>query len=256
MPSRDFDSREEALKRREQELFRREQELENRERMLKQQGIVPANARRPNWPRWPKPLVHQNINNDIQDEGFKSLVRKAYIAWYVSIFFLVWNLVAMAGTLAVDNTAGDFVLAVVYFFIWMPLSFLFYRSLYNASRKLSGLKFFLFFFFGGFQILVYIFWGLGLKGSGMAGLLWMIDLFAQHTKSTNIVGIFCLIGCAFWWMLAAFNIYLWIHVRVHYSRIGGNRRAEAELGAAAVTTAANNPDAVAKAGAYAYNARP
>jgi len=248
--SRDLDAREEALRRREQELYRREQELDNRERMLRELGTN-VNPRVRNWPRWPKSFVYQNINQDIQVEGLKPLVRNAFIAWHVTCFLMVWNLVAMTGALAVDNAIGDFVLAIVYFFIWLPISFLFYRSLYNASRKRSGLKFFFFFFFNGFQSLVYIFWGFGIKGSGMAGLLWMIDLFNLHTTSTRIVGIFCLIGMVFWWLMAAFNIYLWIHVRVEYSRLGGNRQARQELGAAAVTTAANNPDAIAKAGQYA-----
>lgn len=139
------------MRRKEQELIRREQELDNRERMLKELGANATNPRRPNWPRWPKSFVHQNINSDIQEESLRPLVRNSFIAWHgmlitlpflsstnicitVSCFFMVWNLVAMTGALAVESAVGDFILAIVYFFIWLPLSFLFYRSLYNASR--------------------------------------------------------------------------------------------------------------------------
>jgi len=85
----------------------------------------------------------------------------------------------------------------------------------------------------------------------MAGLIWMIDLLNAKTHGSTIVGIFCLVGMVLWWLMAVFTIYMWIHVRVEYARLGGNRQAREELGAAAVTTAANNPDAIAKAGQYA-----
>jgi len=143
--SKDLDMTAESLRRKEQELIRREQELDNRERMLKQQGVKISN-RPPNWPRWPKHLVRQDINGDIQGDDLRSLVRRAFILWHVLCFFLLWNLVAMCGVLAVDGSVGDFVLAIVYFVLWLPITFLNYRTLYNAARTGKALRYFFWFF--------------------------------------------------------------------------------------------------------------
>lgn len=248
--SKDLDMKEESLRRREQELMRREQDLENRERILREQGGLKKH-RPPNWPRWPKSIVHQDLNADIQDPELRSLVRKVFLAWHVLCFIMVWNLVAMTGVLAVANSIGDFILAIVYIFIWLPISFMHYRHLYNAARRGRAIQYFLFFFFYGFQILAHIFWGIGVKGAGMAGLLRMFDMFASKEKGSSIVGIFCLIGTALIWLMAAFGIYAWIHARVHYKRRGGNNQLEKELATSAGTAAANNPDAMMQAGSYA-----
>jgi hypothetical protein len=164
---------------------------------------------------------------------------------------MLWNLVAMTGVLAVDGSVGDFILAIVYFFVWLPLTFMFYRHLYHAARRGRALRYFLFFFLMGFQILVHIFWGLGLEDSGMAGFLQMIGMFRSDKAGSQIVGIFCLIGTAFWWLMAAFDIYLWIHARIHYNRRGGSAQAEREFAQSAATAAAENPELVMQAGAYA-----
>jgi len=247
----DLDSREETLRRREQELQAREQELDNRERTLRDTGKI-YKPRPPNWPKWPKSLVHQDIDGDIKDVQLNTLVKKAFIAWHVLCFIMVWNLVAMTGVLAVRSDPGDFILAIVYFLIYLPLSFMWYRHLYNAARRGSSIQYFLFFFFQGFQVIAEIFWGLGVVGSGMAGFLWMIKLFSAGGAGSKIVGIFCLIGCAFWWLMAAFNAYVWIHARMCYKRTGGGRaKAEREFANAAGSAAANNPDMVIQGGMYA-----
>jgi len=126
-----------------------------------------------------------------------------------------------------------------------------YRHLYNAARRGRGVQYFLFFFFMGFQIFAHIFWGIGVKGSGMAGILIMFDIFSSKVKGSSIVGIFCLIGTALWWLMAAFDIYLWTHARIHYRRRGLHKQTEREFAEAAGTTIANNPDAAIKAGTYA-----
>jgi len=86
------------------------------------------------------------------------------------------------------------------------------------------------------------------KHSGMAGFLWMISLFSRHDNGGKIVGIFCLIGCVFWWVLAACMIYLWIHVRVVYKNRGGNQQAQREFAADSASRAAQNPDVFLEAG--------
>lgn len=245
--SKDLEMTAESLRRKEAELNRREQDLDNRERVLKEQGKY-LEKRPHNWPVWPKQFVRQDINGDIPDEDLRALVRRAYWKWYYLLLCLTWNLVAMCGVLAVAGSAGDFILAIVYLFLWTALAFWGYRMFYNAARKRSTSYFFIWFFFAGFQVLVYIFWGLGLKNSGMAGFLWMIALFQKNSKGTTIVGIFCLIGCVLWWLMAVLTVYLWIHVRVVYKKLGGRRAAEKEFAAEAGARAAQHPDAVMNAG--------
>jgi hypothetical protein len=42
----------------------------------------------PNWPRWPKPFVHHDIQQEIPSDK-RSLVRQAYIFWFVKFLFVV-----------------------------------------------------------------------------------------------------------------------------------------------------------------------
>jgi len=237
-----------AIRRKEEELSRRERELDARERALITRERSNKDPRQPNWPRWPKSLVYQDINKDIDGAAEQKIVTHAFIGWHALCFILLWNLVAMTGTLAVMNAIGDFILAIVYFIIWLPIAFLNYRLLYNGFRKLSGFKFFFYFFFHGFECLVYIFWGLGLHGSGMAGFLWMITLFDdKSSKGAQIVGIFCLIGTALWWLFAAFNIYCWIRVRVLYKQKNLDQQLQQQAARSAGKQLAEHPE-------YAYEA--
>jgi len=242
------DGSSDALRRKEEDLLRRERELDARERALLGREKSLKNPREPNWPKWPKPLVYQNIEKEIDGPVEKRLVTHAFIGWHVLCVILLWNLVAMTGCLAVKGAVGDFILALVYFFIWLPIAFLNYRLLYNGFRKLSGVKFFFYFFFHGFECLVYIFWGLGVHGSGMAGFLWMITLFDDHsTTGAKLVGIFCLIGTALWWLYAAFNIYEWIRVRVIYKKRQLDKQVAKEAARSAGKELAAHPE-------YAYEA--
>jgi len=218
MTPKQLEEKAEELRVRELQLARREQDLAQREQMV-EAGMT--RQRKPNWPRWPKPLVHQNIQEDIPAEpaSLQSLVKRAFIGWYVTFAFLVWNLVAMIGALAVEGAVGDFILAIVYIFIWSSLTFLFYRCFYNAARKNSGFRYWMFFVLLGFQILCHIFWAIGVVGSGMGGFLWMIHLFQDKNTKTGAetVGFFCLVDFIMWALMSIFNVYLWIHVRVYYT---------------------------------------
>ncbi len=61
-----------------------------------------------------------------------------------------------------------------------------YRLLYQAMRKGKGITYLFFLFWFGLEVLGFIFWGIGIRGSGMGGFLWMIWLF---DKDQNIVGV-------------------------------------------------------------------
>eukprot|EP01111_Echinosteliopsis_oligospora_P012248 TRINITY_DN4173_c0_g1_i1.p1 TRINITY_DN4173_c0_g1~~TRINITY_DN4173_c0_g1_i1.p1 ORF type:complete len:293 (-),score=87.42 TRINITY_DN4173_c0_g1_i1:120-998(-) len=251
--SYDSTYKEKELNQREADIIRREQELDRRERELvsreAQGGVV--SKRPPNWPRC-KPIVRQDLM-EIENDGRRVVARLAWISWYSSIFLLLWNIVAMASILATRTAAGgDFVLAVIYLFLWLTLEFLVYRTLYNALRTGKALRYWLYFICGGINILAHIFAGIGLRGSGMGGLLWMIWLFANAhgSKVVNTAGILCLVDMILFFLWAVCATYIWIRTQRVYVRRGGNRAATAQAGQVAVNAAANNPDVVLEAGKY------
>jgi len=242
---RDLELTADALRRKEQELIRKEQDLEARERILSERE---ANIKRPrpaNWPRWPKPLVHQDIQKDIEGESLRRHVRKMWIGWHALLFFLVWNLVVMTGCLAVDSAVEDFVLAIVYIFVWGPITFLIYRLLYNGARRGKALTYFLFFVLLGFQILFHCFWLVGLVGSGMGGFIWMINLFKNKSgDGSQTVAILCVINIFFMACHLIFTIIMWFQTRPFYAQRGGMAATQKQFVQESGKQAAKHPDVV------------
>jgi len=208
------------------------------------------NPRPPNWPIWPKKFVRQDLNGDFDAGDLKTIVGRAFYLWHILFIVMVWNLVAMTAALATESAIGDFILAIVYIILWLPICFLTYRRLYNAARKGSALGYWLFFFFKAWEVIALIFAGLGVRGSGMAGLIWMIHAFSENGHGHKITGIFCLIGCALWWLSALAGAYLWVRLRVYYRNAGGSRQVEKDVASAAGRTVANNPDAARAAASH------
>jgi len=250
---------EESLRQRSIQLDQREANLAAREASLAAREARLGRDKPPNWPRWPKPIIHQDIKGEIPESSQKT-VRLAYIGWFATAWALVWNLVVMTGSLAVAGAVGDFILAIVYVLLWTPLSFMTFRCLYRGARRRKGSYYVFYLFFLGISVLAHILWAVGIKGSGMGGFLWMIYLFnhgqqnGQGSKGGDyIVAILCLLSTFFWIASVFYFIYTWNRARLDYRSLGGNAQARREATSEAASQMAQNPDAVTGTAKYASN---
>lgn len=248
----ELDRRERELNAREAALNRREQDLETLKLASESNSsgaatagmMVNLEAREPNWPRWPKPIVYQNFN-DVPTRLLK-FVKFVYFNWMAGEVILLYNVVcALAVTFAGDSGAiGDIILSAIYLCGWSFLSFFIYRRLYKASISGKSLKYF--FFFAGFavQIVFNGFGVAGLRGSGFMGVFWTIHAFKDNT----FAGFMCMACAILWGLTFAFCIYIWIHLRVVYKEAGGLKATKEEASEKAtekaVGFAKDNPDVV------------
>eukprot|EP00727_Mastigamoeba_balamuthi_P002123 m51a1_g11908 putative secretory carrier-associated membrane protein 1-like (345) ;mRNA; f:631188-632592 len=238
--SRELDQRERDVQRREQAVAQREQAVAQRE-----ESVARSMPKRPpNWPPrpFPKQLVHQDMD-EIKAGMPRKLVYWAYWHWLATVVLLLYN-VACAIVLLVNNSDAipNLILSIIEFFLWSALSFFIFRLLYNASRSLKPLRFFFFFAFFAFQILVHGFVALGIQYSGFCGILWAI------MGKGSVGRIMCVVNAVLWVLSTVFCVYLWIHVRVLFSQAGGLRAAARNSANIAAENAAKHPDAVVAVG--------
>lgn len=156
------------LQRRQEELDRKAAELAAREQALNSSaGVVRDN----NWPPLPSicpfgPCLYQDINVEIPVE-FQRVVRHAYYLWMYFVGVLLANLVGGIAKWAVEEEHGYFTFALVSLLILTPASFMcWFRPLYKAFRSDSSFSFMIFFFVFFCQMVLSIFWAIGIPGSG------------------------------------------------------------------------------------------
>jgi len=165
-------ARAERLRQLEAELNRRENDLDARTQILIEREKTGKNPREPNWPKC-YPIVYQDIDGDIKDPSLNRFVKMGYsgiLAFFVMLFY---NIVCTLAVLIVENdgtSIGDFVLAIVFFFLLGPVFLFVYRLMYKAGRKVTKPSAYISFLCSYFfQILVHIFFFVGAAGTGAAG---------------------------------------------------------------------------------------
>lgn len=157
------------LLKRQEELDRRAAELAAREQALNSAGA--GVIREKNWPPIPSicpfgPCLYQDINVEIPVE-FQRIVRHAYYLWMYFVGVLISNLVGGIAKWSVEGESGYFTFALMSLLILTPASFMcWFRPLYKAFRSDSSFSFMVFFFVFFCQLVLSIFWAIGIPGSG------------------------------------------------------------------------------------------
>lgn len=157
------------LLKRQAELDRRAAELAAREQALNSAGA--GVIRENNWPPVPSicpfgPCLYQDINVEIPVE-FQRIVRHAYYLWMYFLAVLLANLIGGIAKWSVENESGYFTFALMSLLILTPASFMcWFRPLYKAFRSDSSFSFMIFFFVFFCQLVLSIFWAIGIPGSG------------------------------------------------------------------------------------------
>lgn len=224
--SADFQKRQEELERRARELERREEELRN----------APYNVRANNFPPLPKfcpvqPCFYQDINVDIPVE-FQKVVRYLYYLWIVHASLLFANMaVGLLYLFAGGDMGQTFGLALVYWFLFTPASFLcWYRPAYKAFRDDSSVNFMVFFFVFFFQMLVSILNTLGIGGMGACGLITSIAMMSQDTGGKIFVGVLMLLVGLGFAAAALADFYMLVKIHRMYRSTGASfAKAQAEF---------------------------
>jgi len=232
------------LKQKEEELNEREAVLDNRAHILMdRENIREKNA--PNWPRC-KPILYHDIDQEIRSDELKSLVHFGYKGWLIGEYALIYNIVALLVVVIQDASStnvGSFVLSIIFLIIGTPISFLIYRALYRAGRKVRPGLFVGYFILLLIEMISYLLFALGWSGSGAGGFVLMVDMFEGKYV---VAAIFLIVGCANWVLLTVYSIIIFIRTRIQYKNAGGWKGAKSNFKEAAVTTAKENPELAAK----------
>jgi hypothetical protein len=238
--------RAERLRTKEEDLNRREAVLDEREKILwdREKNL---DTRIPNWPRC-KPLVYHNIDEDIpppeQKPGLQRHVRLAYWSWLYGVFpAFIWSCIALLAKLCVrpkGASFADFFLSLIYLIFLLPLFFGTYRLLYRSARKNKAYLYVFFMIFFVFQILVEIFFAIGVEGTGACGLINAIVTFKKNLAAGALI----FIGFAVWALLIAFHIFLFFRTIKFFSLAGGAKAAKEGATKDALEEAKNHPDLV------------
>ncbi|XP_002731211.1 secretory carrier-associated membrane protein 1-like [Saccoglossus kowalevskii] len=176
----------EDLLRRQEELERKAAELQRRENEMKNLNY---NPRANNWPPLPAmfpvgPCFYQDFAVDIPLE-FQRTVKMCYYLWmfYVCVLFLNF-----LGALACFCVGGSecgitFGLSIVYLLLFSPCAFVcWYRPVYKAFRSDSSFNFFIYFFIFFCQICTFVFFAIGIQGTGACGWILAFDLIGEGTS--------------------------------------------------------------------------
>ncbi|KAH9400959.1 Secretory carrier-associated membrane protein 2 [Tyrophagus putrescentiae] len=197
----------EQLRQRQEELDRRAAELAAREAELQRAQRATA-PRENNFPPLPSffpctPCFYQDINVEIEID-FQGIVRQVFQLWLFYVGTLLVNFIACLVSLAegVDNGIGMVFFAIITIVIFTPLSFLFwFRPLYKAFRDDSSFNFMVFFFVFFCQLMLSIFWALGVPWHrGGVSVLHCVDPTAPKFELSNLLliifssGLFTAIG--------------------------------------------------------------
>jgi len=235
------------LDRKEAELMRKKEDIERREKQLKdKEQHLKVSTRVKNWPKC-KPFLYHDIREDVPTPELQSLVRKAYFGWFGITITYLWNIIVVMAIVIIDGSGTDiagFFLGLAYAIFSIPVSFLVYRTLYNAAKLTSSARYVMYFCLVWTEIAVFIVLAVGINGWGSGGFLVMLAVF----KESTVVGIFCVTDFICFTLLVIYHIVVFGYARREYGKAGGLEAAkkEAAKGAAQGTakTIAENPELV------------
>lgn len=184
---------EDEFRKREEDLERREIQLRDEQKRLEDARVY--GDRVPNFPPLPKffpctPCVYHNIDFDIPPEH-QVTVRRVFYHWQFTVFCYLFNFIVCFGMICgLGSSYGStFGLSMLFAGLFIPLSFLtWYRMLYNAVRQDSSMRYMLFFFTYGFQIVVSGLAALGIGKGGFAGWITAFQTM-EHNKALGFLGI-------------------------------------------------------------------
>jgi len=226
----------------EDEFRKREEDLERRERQLRdeQKRLEDARVygdRVPNFPPIPKffpctPCVYHNIDFDIPPEH-QLTVRRVFYHWQFTVFCYLFNFLVCFGMIcSLGTSAGSaFGLSLLFAGLFIPLSFLtWYRMLYNAVRQDSSMRYMLFFFVYGMQILISGIAALGINGGGFAGWITAFKTMEKN-KVLGVLGIFVSLA---WCLNCLIAVILIMQIHKTYRATGQSmEKASGEFAASA-----------------------
>jgi len=234
--------RQEELERKADELARKENEL----RALQQRGS-PEN----NFPPLPakfccKPCFYHDISVDIPVE-YQRLCRMMYYLWQFYSLALLFNMISSLALLCVggENGAQTFGVSLLYLFLFVPCSFLFwYRPVYQALKNDSSFNFMLYFFVFFFQIIFAIVYAVGIPGFGTSGWINGAKTLDKHSK---VVAVMMFVSGALFTVISLLSIFLLRKVHYIYRTTGASlEKAQGEF-ARGVVTNKNVQNAAAEA---------
>ncbi|KAJ7109435.1 scamp family-domain-containing protein [Mycena epipterygia] len=209
------------LRQRELDLERREQELAAKADNIRKHG-------RNNWPPF-FPLIFHSIPDEIP-EASQGLITRLYQLWLVLAATLVLNMVACITILIAGSRDGgrDLGASIGYLFIISATSFLlWYRPIYNGYMKEQALYYYFYFFFGGFHLLFSIYMIIGVPSTGSAGLIQMIQMYANHQW---IAAVFCTVATVGWTVQGLGNAFYYRQIYAHHNAAGHTmEKAKTEL---------------------------
>eukprot|EP01089_Gocevia_fonbrunei_P013662 TRINITY_DN3548_c0_g1_i2.p1 TRINITY_DN3548_c0_g1~~TRINITY_DN3548_c0_g1_i2.p1 ORF type:complete len:289 (-),score=44.49 TRINITY_DN3548_c0_g1_i2:70-936(-) len=196
------------------------------------------------------PILYHNISADIPPEH-RFLVRLTYTTWYAIIIAYIVNSIAL-GSIAFSDGGSEniigWVLSIVFILVGPIFAFCVYKSLYNGCKTGKSSYYVLFLCFFIMQLLLEIFFAVGLKETGASGFVLMIEAFENHH---TIPGFLQLISCLIWLGMASISIFItWSAKRAFYG-VGGPRKFGEDVGrdaaGFAASTAADHKEEIAKA---------
>lgn len=174
----------------EADLKKREQEIKRKEDAFTRAGVT---IEEKNWPPV-FPIIHHDVTKEIPVHAQK-LQYMAFASWLGIVLCLVYNVVAVTVCWIRGGGVIIFLLANIYAFLGIPLSYLlWYRPLYRAMRTDSVLKFGLFFLLYMIHICFCIVASIAppivFHGKSLTGILAAIDTLSDQV----LVGVFYFIG--------------------------------------------------------------
>lgn len=226
---------EDEFRRREEDLERREVQLRDEQKRLEDARVY--GDRIPNFPPIPKffpctPCVYHNIDFDIPPEH-QTTVRRVFYHWQFTVVCYLMNFIVCFGMIcALGTKSGSaFGLSLLFAALFIPLSFItWYRMLYNAVRQDSSMRYMLFFFCYGFQVLVSGIAALGVSGGGYSG--W-ITAFATM-EDNKFLGVMGIIVSMMWCANCLIAVYLLMQIHKTYRSTGQSmEKASGEFAASA-----------------------
>ena len=238
-----------AIAKQKQELMLREEAQEQQRQALAasqaQNAPQPPATYDPNAPKVKNfpffyPITYHSIKDDIPPESRRTVLT-LYYSWMFTIVCYVVNMAACLCILIAGSSGGaaDFGYSIMYVVLLTPVSFFsHYKPVYNAFRSNSSFWFNLFFFFGFWHVAWMIYVIVGMSGSGSAGFINCIALFAYDNGSHHAEAFVVLVALLLWIINAATFVLLYYRVRTHYSK-GGLSIEQARN--EAITSAASNP---------------
>ncbi|XP_035252011.1 secretory carrier-associated membrane protein 2-like isoform X2 [Anguilla anguilla] len=247
------------LLRQQEELERKAAELDRKEQELQSRGA--STGRENNWPPLPKsfpikPCFYQDFSEEIPLE-YQKVCKMMYYLWMFNCVTLFLNVLACLAYFTVDAAYGvDFGLAILWFILFSPCSFLcWYRPVYKAFKSDSSFSFFFFFFVFFIQVVVFIIQSVGIPKWGNSGWISAISVIG-----TNIaVAVVMMVVAGLFTICAVLSVILLKMVHSMYRRTGASfQKAQQEFSQGVLTnrsfqTAASTAASSAAQGAFQRN---